>query len=66
MIAKLRLEIELEYDATIMHADDNDSEAKRWFFEDILLNPSEEGELILHSNSIGDEIGTVKVLRILE
>ena len=31
-----------------------------WLINDILLNP--EDQLILHSNDIGDEIGTVKVL----
>lgn len=61
---KVRLEIELEYDAESMHSGNSDVEAKRWFMENVLLNTSEPGRLILHSNEIGDEIGTVRVLTV--
>ncbi len=57
-MTKLKLTIELDYDAEIMHQDDPD--AIEWFFLDIL----QEDLLFLHSNEIGDVIGTVKVLEI--
>lgn len=57
-MTKLRLTIELDYDAEMMHGDDPD--AIEWFFRDILI----EKPLTLHSNEIGDMIGTVKVLEI--
>jgi hypothetical protein len=57
----LRLEIELTYDGDIMHGDD--VEAIEWFRYHILMGA--EGKLLLHSNEIGDEIGTVRGLRIL-
>jgi len=31
----------------------------------VLLNPAPDERLILHSNCIGDEIGTVKVTRVI-
>lgn len=57
-MTKLGLTIELDYDAEIMHQDDPD--AIEWFFTYIL----QEDLLFLHSNEIGDVIGTVKVLEI--
>lgn len=59
-MTKLKLIIELDYDAEIMHQDDPD--AIEWFFKDILRSDL----LILHSNSIGDAIGEVKVLSVLK
>lgn len=60
---KLILEIELDYPETI-HGDD--PEAFLWFRDSILLGAGDEGsELVLHSNEIGDEIGTVKVRSIV-
>lgn len=56
---KIKLLIELKYDDKIMHGGDTDKEAKDWFFGEVLKD-----KLILHSNEIGDEIGTVKVLEI--
>lgn len=50
--------IELEYDAAIAHGDDQES--IDWFYSEILSE--EKGMLILHSNEIGDAIGTVRVL----
>ena len=55
---KLTLTIELTFDANAMHGDD--PEEREWFFDTILLGE----ELILHSNEIGDTVGTVKVLSI--
>lgn len=57
-MTKLRLMIELDYDAELFHQDDPD--AIEWFFKDLLI----EEPLMLHSNYIGDVIGTVKVLEI--
>lgn len=56
---KIKLEIELTYDQESMHGDNK--EAIKWFFEEIL----QQDLLILHSNEIGDEIGTVKIIKIL-
>jgi hypothetical protein len=58
--AKVRMEIELEYDTGIMHGDDADS--RRWFFEEVLGG----GQLLLHSNEIGDTVGEVRLIRIIE
>ena len=61
-MAKVLMEIELEYDAVGMHGDD--PESIKWFLDEIL---SEEGGLLLlHSNEIGDTIGKVRVLRRLK
>ena len=51
--------VELEYDTELMHG--NDPDAVEWF-RSTLLND----DLVLHSNEIGDEIGTVRVIRILK
>jgi len=56
---KIRLIVELEYDTELMHG--NDPDAVEWF-RSTLLND----DLVLHSNEIGDEIGTVRVIRILK
>lgn len=61
-MAKLTLTIELDYDAEIMHGDDEESKA--WFFSEILHD--ETGELLLHSNNIGDTLGAVRVISIGE
>ena len=58
---KLTMTIELTYDDEIMHEDNE--EAKAWFFNDVLNDPT-EGSLILHSNYLGDEVGTVRILSI--
>jgi hypothetical protein len=58
---KIKMEIELDYDAGIMH--DVDKEATEWFYNEILLGSG--GDLRLHSNEIGDEVGKVTVLKIL-
>ena len=59
---KINLLVELDYDADTMHG--TDLEAIQWFRE-VVLNGT-KGELILHSNEIGDEVGTINVLRVYE
>ena len=61
---KIRLEVELEYDEELIHG--NDPESIAWFHKEILLHPSKDGELILHSNEIGDEVGVIRVLKVKE
>ena len=51
---KIKMIIELTYDTEIMHG--NDPEAIEWFEKEIL-----GGELILHSNELGDEVGKVRI-----
>ena len=58
-MAKLRLEIEVDYNAESMHGDDIESMV--WFRE-VLLGD----ELLLHSNEIGDTVGTVKVRKVID
>lgn len=57
---KIKLLVELEYDARSMHGDD--PEAIEWFHKDILKGTDEL--LILHSNELGDEVGTITVLEV--
>ena len=58
----LRLEIELEYDDEVMHGDDQDG--IDWFYNEILIGDG--GLLQLHSNHIGDHVGEVKGIKILD
>ena len=39
-------------------------EEKRWFMDNVLLNRTESGGLILHSNEIGDMLGPVTVIEV--
>lgn len=55
--------IELKYDDKMMHG--NNKESRDWFYNDILKS-KRKNDLVLHSNEIGDEIGTVKVLEVLD
>lgn len=57
MRSKLKLTIELEYDADLMYGDNQ--EAKDWFFDEVLKKG-----LLLHSNVIGDTLGEIKILQI--
>lgn len=59
---KLVLTVLLEYDDTIMHGEDADSIA--WFYNNVLSNPKDGCGLILHSNEIGDEVGSIRVIKI--
>lgn len=58
MMAKLRLEVDLEYDAEMMHGDDEDS--VQWFMSKVILG----NNLILYDNDMGDSVGTVSVLKV--
>ena len=51
----IKLDVELTYDEDLMYGEDKD--AKEWFFKDVL-----SGGLSLHSNEIGDSVGSIKVL----
>jgi len=57
---KLTLLVELEYDDEMMHNGDKDLEAKEWFFHTVLRD-----DLDLFSGEIGDTIGEIKIIRIL-
>ena len=59
-MAKLKMLVELEYDENMIHP--NEPEAVDWFENDILLG--DDGELLLHSNGIGDTIGSISVLKL--
>ena len=59
---KVKLEIEMEYDDEVMHGDDE--EGIEWFKKSILTG--DKGLLLLHSNLIGDHLGDVKVIKIIE
>ena len=56
---KIELIIELEYDEELMHGKDKD--AKEWFFDDILKG---DGLYLGERGELGDEIGTIKVIKI--
>jgi len=56
---KINFEATLTYDDNIMHG--KDQEAINWFYKIVLKKT-----LVLHSNEIGDEIGTIKIKRIIK
>lgn len=56
MIVKMTIEVELEDD---MYNLDDDNE-RLWLENEILVG---DGNLILHSNDIGDSVGVVKKVR---
>lgn len=56
----LTMTIKLKYDDKMMHGEDKD--AKDWFFKYIL----KKDKLMLFSEEISDEIGTVKVIKFLK
>jgi hypothetical protein len=56
---KIKLEIELEYNEDLFHGDDKS--AINWFVGDLKQSSNKDG-ILLHSNLIGDTIGSVKVL----
>lgn len=59
---KIRLVIELEIEPG--RVDFADGTQRTWF-EDVILGaePDSSGCLLLHSNELGDTLGTVRVLR---
>ena len=63
-MAKVKMLVELEYDAESMHSGDADKEAKRWFMESTLLRKGIKDPLLLHCNDIGDTVGEITVLEV--
>jgi hypothetical protein len=60
---KLRITAVLTLDATLYPPDDED--AQDWLLNDILLG-DDLGRLILHSNEIGDELGTLHIETVVQ
>lgn len=60
-VRTIRITAELTYDDHFMHGDD--PESIDWFVCDILMGGCGE-DLILHSNEIGDEVGTVRCVKV--
>ena len=58
---KIKMLVELDCDNN--YIDFKDKEEKEWLYNHILK--SKRKDLFLHSNEIGDEVGTIKVLGIL-
>ena len=57
----MRLVVELTVDESFAVSKNSDDESERdWFHDDLLGDP----ELLLHSNLVGETIGTVKVVRV--
>lgn len=59
----IKLLVELTYDEDLMHGED--PESIRWFRDEILMCESRE-DLLLHSNEIGDTVGSIRVLQLPE
>ena len=59
----IKLLVELTYDEDLMHGED--PESIRWFRDEILMCEIREG-LLLHSNEIGDTVGSIRVLQLPE
>lgn len=57
-MAKLRMLVELDYDAELQHGAGKEEE--EWFAGNILSDCA--GELLLHSNMLGCSIGAVRIL----
>lgn len=58
-LKRLILLVELKYDADIMHGDSQDDMS--WFYGEILQG---NHLMLIDSGDLGDEIGTIKVLKI--
>ena len=58
----MKLKVELEIDLGDNFINENDIEEKEWLFETILIKE----ELILHSNDIGESIGTITSIKAYE
>lgn len=58
----IKMLVELKIDEDMFG---NTKGEKDWFFKDILKS-KRKNDLILHSNEIGDEVGSMKVLAILD
>lgn len=55
---KIKMLVEIDYDCG------ESKEERQWFMDEILLNKSPEGRLLLHSNETGDTLGEVNVLEV--
>lgn len=60
-MAKLQLVIELDFDDKIYGAFSDDESERDWFYNHLLGD-----ELILHSNLVGDAVGSVTVVNIID
>lgn len=60
----MKIELLIEVDLSSFAFDVKNEESIKYFKNNVLLNKTEDGGLVLHSNEIGDEIGTVKVFGI--
>ena len=58
----MKLKVELEIDLGDNFINENNIEEKLWLFETILTKE----ELILHSNDIGESIGTITSIKAYE
>lgn len=58
---KIKMLVELDYDQDLMFDPDRE-EARDWFFNEVLNNDV----LTLWSNELGDEVGTIKILKMLD
>lgn len=52
----------LSYDKNII---EDDKESIDWFYNKILKS-KKRNELTLHSNEIGDQVGTIKIIKIFK
>ena len=59
---KIRMLIELSYDADLWHSGSKDKVARSWFYNEILAGKCGKDDLVLHSNDT-DTIGTVRILK---
>jgi len=57
MTKRIKIIAELTYDEDLWY---KNKEEKDWFFNEVLNE-----DLILHSNDVGDAIGTIKIKEIL-
>lgn len=59
---KLKMVIELNYNSDLWHQNAEEYDA----FKDFVLNPDKAEDLILFSNFVGDEVGFVEVIEVLD
>lgn len=59
---KLKMTIELTYKSELWHQNAEEYDA----FKEFVLNPDKAEDLILFSNFVGDEVGFVKVIEVLD
>jgi hypothetical protein len=62
---KIKMIVELEYDDAIMHGENKDS--RNWFIVSVLgaSGKDPDARLILHSQHLGDEVGTIELISLL-